>query len=105
MSTHDLIIRNGLVYDGTGAAAFQADIAIDAGHISRIGPVGEKLDASGREEIDAGGKIVTPGFVDIHTHYDGQVSWGETLDPSSLHGVTTAVMGNCGVGFAPCHEP
>ena len=104
MSTHDLIIRNGLVYDGTGAAAFQADIAIDAGHISRIGPVGEKLDASGREEIDAGGKIVTPGFVDIHTHYDGQVSWGETLDPSSLHGVTTAVMGNCGVGFAPCHE-
>ena len=104
MSTHDLIIRNGLVYDGTGAAAFQADIAIDAGHISRIGPVGEKLDASGREEIAAGGKIVTPGFVDIHTHYDGQVSWGETLDPSSLHGVTTAVMGNCGVGFAPCHE-
>ena len=104
MSTHDLIIRNGLVYDGTGAAAFQADIAIDAGHISRIGPVGEKLDANGREEIDAGGKIVTPGFVDIHTHYDGQVSWGETLDPSSLHGVTTAVMGNCGVGFAPCHE-
>ena len=104
MSTHDLIIRNGLVYDGTGAAAFQADIAIYAGHISRIGPVGEKLDASGREEIDAGGKIVTPGFVDIHTHYDGQVSWGETLDPSSLHGVTTAVMGNCGVGFAPCHE-
>ena len=104
MSTHDLIIRNGLVYDGTGAAAFQADIAIDAGHISRIGPVGEKLDASGSEEIDAGGKIVTPGFVDIHTHYDGQVSWGETLDPSSLHGVTTAVMGNCGVGFAPCHE-
>jgi len=99
-----LIIRNGLVYDGTGAAAFQADIAIDAGHISRIGPVGEKLDASGSEEIDAGGKIVTPGFVDIHTHYDGQVSWGETLDPSSLHGVTTAVMGNCGVGFAPCHE-
>jgi len=104
MSTHDLIIRNGLVYDGTGAAAFQADIAIDAGHISRIGPIGEKLDASGREEIDATGKIVTPGFVDIHTHYDGQVSWGETLDPSSLHGVTTAVMGNCGVGFAPCHE-
>ena len=103
MSTHDLIIRNGTLIDGTSAPGFCADIAIDGAHISRIGPVGERLEATGRGEIDATGKIVTPGFVDIHTHYDGQVSWGEALDPSSLHGVTTAVMGNCGVGFAPCH--
>jgi N-acyl-D-aspartate/D-glutamate deacylase len=103
MTTHDLIIRNGLIIDGTGAPGFTADLAIDGAYITRIGPVGEKLDATGREEIDAEGKVVTPGFVDIHTHYDGQVSWGDALDPSSLHGVTTAVMGNCGVGFAPVH--
>jgi len=103
MSTHDLIIRNGFIIDGTGAPGFTADLAIDGAYITRIGPVGEKLNATGRQEIDAEGKIVTPGFVDIHTHYDGQVSWGDALDPSSLHGVTTAVMGNCGVGFAPVH--
>lgn len=100
MTTHDTIIRNGLVYDGTGDAPFEADIAIDDGIITHIG----QIDAKGQSEIDAKGQIVTPGFVDIHTHYDGQATWGDTLDPSSLHGVTTAVMGNCGVGFAPVHE-
>ena len=100
MNTHDTIIRNGLVYDGTAGAPFEADIAIDGGVITLVG----KVDGKGQNEIDAKGQIVTPGFVDIHTHYDGQAAWGDTLDPSSLHGVTTAVMGNCGVGFAPVHE-
>jgi len=98
MATHDLVIRGGTVIDGTGDPGFVADIAIDGGEISLIGPVSGK----GLEEIDARGQIVTPGFVDIHTHYDGQAAWGSALSPSSLHGVTTAVMGNCGVGFAPC---
>ena len=90
MATHDTMIRNGLIYDGTGNAPFEADIAIDNGVISQIG----KIDGKGLNEIDAKGHIVTPGFVDIHTHYDGQATWGDALDPSSLHGVTTAVMGN-----------
>ena len=98
--THDLVIRNGFVVDGTGAPGREADIAIDAGRITSVGNV----PAKGREEIDAKGEIVTPGFVDVHTHYDGQVTWGDTLTPSSIHGVTTAIMGNCGVGFAPCRE-
>ena len=97
MAEHDLVIRNGRVFDGTGAPGRTADIAIDDGLISIIGEVSGK----GREEVDAADRIVTPGFVDIHTHYDGQVCWSDTLDPSSIHGVTTAVMGNCGVGFAP----
>ncbi|MAI50698.1 MAG: amidohydrolase, partial [Gammaproteobacteria bacterium TMED95] len=100
MNTHDTIIRNGLIYDGTAGAPFEADIAIDGGFITLVGNV----DGKGVNEINANGQIVTPGFVDIHTHYDGQAAWGDTLDPSSLHGVTTAVMGNCGVGFAPVHE-
>ncbi|NND65950.1 MAG: amidohydrolase family protein, partial [Halioglobus sp.] len=95
---HDLVIRNGKLYDGTGAPPVSADVAIDSGHISAVGEVSN----SGREEIDASGKIVTPGFVDIHTHFDGQVTWDPYLAPSSCHGVTTIVMGNCGVGFAPC---
>ncbi len=95
---HDLVIRNGTVYDGTGAAPVSADVAIDGNRISAVG----KVTGAGREEIDAGGKIVTPGFVDIHTHFDGQVTWDPYLAPSSCHGVTTIVMGNCGVGFAPC---
>ena len=95
---HDLVIRGGLVVDGTGAAPFAADVAIAGGRIAAIGPVAD----AGREEIDAAGRIVTPGFVDIHTHYDGHAVWGERLAPSSAHGVTTAIIGNCGVGFAPC---
>ena len=98
--THDLVIRNGFVADGTGEPGREADIAIDGGVISHVGRVPSK----GREEIDAKGQLVTPGFVDVHTHYDGQVTWGDSLTPSSIHGVTTAVMGNCGVGFAPCRE-
>ena len=94
---HDLVIRGGTVVDGTGAAPFAADVAIDGGLISAVGA---NL-AKGREEIDATGKIVTPGFVDIHTHYDGQATWDAEMGPSSWHGVTTVVMGNCGVGFAP----
>ena len=94
----DLIVRNGLVVDGTGAEPFNADVAVSSGRIVEVGTVS----ARGREEIDARGLIVTPGFVDIHTHYDGQVTWESRLVPSSAHGVTTVVMGNCGVGFAPC---
>jgi len=95
---YDLVVRGGLVYDGTGGEAFAADIAVKDG---RIAAVGEVL-GTGAEEIDAKGKIVAPGFVDIHTHYDGQATWESRMQPSSWHGVTTVVMGNCGVGFAPC---
>ena len=98
MPAFDLVIRNGTVIDGTGAAPIDADVGI-AG--KRIGAVG-KIAGSGAEEIDARGKLVTPGFVDIHTHYDAQAIWDSHLAPSSWHGVTTAVFGNCGVGFAPC---
>ncbi len=94
---HDLIIRNGLVVDGTGAPARKADVAIDDGVVAAIGEVNDL----GREEIDAEGLLVTPGFVDIHTHFDGQITWDPLLTPSFWHGVTTVVMGNCGVGFAP----
>ena len=95
---HDLVIRGGTVVDGTGAELFAADVAIDNGRISVVG----KVAVAGREEIDAKGKIVTPGFVDLHTHYDAQVTWANQITPSSWNGVTTAVIGNCGVGFAPC---
>ena len=97
---HDLVIRNGTVVDGSGGPARPAgttDIAIDGEHIATVGAV----DARGRREIDADGRLVTPGFVDIHTHYDGQATWDPEISPSSWHGVTTIVMGNCGVGFAP----
>ncbi len=97
MPQPDLVIRNGKIADGTGAPLFEGDVAITGGRIAGIG----RIDAAGREEIDATGKLVTPGFVDIHTHYDGQAVWDDRLAPSSVHGVTTAVMGNCGVGFAP----
>ena len=94
---HDLVIRNGTIVDGTGEAPYQGDIAIDDGRISAIG----RIEADGRENVDATGLIVTPGFVDIHTHFDGQITWDPLLTPSCWHGVTTVVMGNCGVGFAP----
>ena len=94
----DLIIRNGSVVDGTGAAPRYADVAITGGRITEIG---EAIDGRGNREIDADGMIVTPGFVDIHTHFDGQATWDADLAPSSNHGVTSIVMGNCGVGFAP----
>ncbi|MFN7180105.1 N-acyl-D-amino-acid deacylase family protein [Hyphomonas sp.] len=98
MATYDLIIRGGTIIDGSGAPAFEGDVAVSGGVIAAVG----KVNGKGIEEIDARGQTVTPGFVDLHTHYDGQVTWGEAISPSSLHGVTTAVMGNCGVGFAPC---
>jgi N-acyl-D-aspartate/D-glutamate deacylase len=94
---HDLVIRNGNVVDGTGADARTADIAIDDGIITAVGVV----EGSGTTEIDAQGALVTPGWVDVHSHYDGQATWDQELAPSSWHGVTTLVMGNCGVGFAP----
>ena len=98
MATHDIVLRGGLVFDGSGAQPREMDVAMDGGVISGLGKIGGK----GREEIDARGQIVTPGFVDIHTHYDGQATWGSEISPSSLHGITSVVMGNCGVGFAPC---
>ena len=94
---HDLVIRNGKIVDGTGAPAFVGDLAIDGDKISAVG--GEI--SEGKREIDAKGLLVAPGWVDVHTHYDGQVTWDPYLSPSSWHGVTTVVMGNCGVGFAP----
>ncbi len=94
----DLIIRNGTVVDGTGAPGSVADVAVTDGVITEVGP---GLDGSGTREIDADGLLVTPGFVDIHTHFDGQVTWDPLVAPSSIHGVTTIAMGNCGVGFAP----
>jgi len=97
MAQLDLVIRGGTIVDGSGGAAYEADVAIDKGVIVEIG----KVAASGREEIDAKGLLVTPGWVDIHTHYDGQVTWDSRMTPSSIHGATTVVMGNCGVGFAP----
>ncbi|MEY3986285.1 MAG: urease subunit alpha [Pseudomonadota bacterium] len=96
----DLVIRNGTLADGTGGALRDADIAVKDGKIAAIGTVS----GAGAEEIDARHRLVTPGFVDVHTHYDGQAIWSEELAPSSAHGVTTAVMGNCGVGFAPCRK-
>ncbi|CAB4886537.1 unannotated protein [freshwater metagenome] len=94
---HDLVIRGGKVVDGTGAAAVIADVAVTDGIVTEVGQVA----GSGRREVDATGLAVLPGWVDIHTHYDGQVTWDPQVTPSSWHGVTTVVMGNCGVGFAP----
>jgi N-acyl-D-amino-acid deacylase len=95
---YDKIIKGGTVYDGTGAEPITADVAISGGRIVEVG----RVTGPARETLDADGLMVTPGFVDIHTHYDGQATWAERLSPSSIHGVTTVVTGNCGVGFAPC---
>ena len=94
---HELVIRGGTVVDGTGAPAVTADVAVDGGRITEVGRITDR----GERELDADGLVVAPGWVDIHTHYDGQVTWDPELTPSSWHGVTTVVMGNCGVGFAP----
>ncbi len=99
MSDFDLLIKGGLVYDGTGAPAARLDIGVKDG---RITAVADNLESNADRIIDATGKIVTPGFVDVHTHYDGQATWDVHMQPSSNLGATTVVMGNCGVGFAPC---
>ena len=95
---HDLVIKGGTVVDGTGTPGVTADIAMTDGIVTEVGRINELA----RETIDADGALVTPGFVDPHTHFDGQVTWDPLLTPTCWHGVTTVVMGNCGVGFAPC---
>ncbi|BBY80517.1 amidohydrolase family protein [Mycolicibacterium pulveris] len=95
---YDLVIRGGTIVDGLGGEPYVGDVAVSNGRIAAVGTV----DGAGTRELDATGLLVTPGFVDLHTHYDGQAVWSDRLTPSSAHGVTTAVMGNCGVGFAPC---
>jgi N-acyl-D-aspartate/D-glutamate deacylase len=97
MSEYELIIRSGAVVDGNGGEPFPGDVAVDHGVIAAVGAVSGR----GEREIDAAGAVIAPGFVDVHTHYDGQATWDSRLQPSSWHGVTTVVMGNCGVGFAP----
>jgi len=99
--TYDLIIRNGTIVDGLGGEPYIGDVAVHDGVIAAVGSVNG---AEATREIDATGQLVTPGFVDLHTHYDGQSIWSERLTPSAAHGVTTVVMGNCGVGFAPCRQ-
>ncbi|MCB2089546.1 MAG: D-aminoacylase [Sphingomonadaceae bacterium] len=97
MAQFDMIIRGGTIVDGTGTAPFTGDVAIRDGVIAEVG----QIDGDAAEEVDAAGLLVIPGFVDVHTHYDGQATWDQEMAPSSWHGVTTAIMGNCGVGFAP----
>lgn len=99
MAEYDLVVRGGTVVDGTGGPARTADVAVVGGTVVEVG----RVDGRGRREFTADGALVTPGFVDIHAHYDGQATWDHQLSPSSSHGVTTVVMGNCGVGFAPVH--
>lgn len=97
---YDVLIKNGLIYDGHGGLPYRADVAVQNGVIAKIG----SIEGDAKHKIDASDFIVTPGFVDLHTHYDGQISWDEKLEPSVYHGVTTVVLGNCGVGFAPVHS-
>ncbi len=96
--THDLLITDGLLVDGSGSTPRRADVAVDGDTITAVGDLSG---ATAERTIDAEGLVVTPGFVDIHTHYDGQATWDPEVTPSGWHGVTTVVMGNCGVGFAP----
>ncbi|HVE03263.1 MAG TPA: amidohydrolase family protein, partial [Rhizomicrobium sp.] len=95
---HEIVIRGGTIVDGTGAEPFHGDVGIADGRIADIG----KIAAKGKREIDAEGHVVSPGFIDLHTHLDAQIGWDPDLTPISWHGVTTALMGNCGVTFAPC---
>src|ERR1700756_3679333 len=99
--TYDLIIRNGTIVDGSGGEPYVGDVAVRDGVIAAVGTVNGD---TARREIGATGLLVTPGFFDLHTHYDGQSIWSQRLTPSSAHGVTTVGMGNCGVGFAPCRQ-
>ena len=105
MPDYDLLIRDGRIVDGTGSPAYIGSVAVLEGTIVAVGP---DISGSASETIDANGMLITPGFVDVHTHYDGQVTWDDTLEPSFSHGTTTVVVGNCGVGFAPvrpdCHR-
>lgn len=98
---YDLLLRNGTIVDGLGGEPYVGDVGVHAGVITAVGSVNGD---TAEREIDATGLLITPGFVDLHTHYDGQSIWSERLTPSSAHGVTTVVMGNCGVGFAPCRQ-
>src|ERR1700694_3899794 len=98
---HDLVIRGATVYDGSGAGGIAADVAVEGGRIAAIGKV---VDGA-RSTLDAGGLALMPGIVDIHTHYDAQITWDPMLSPSPALGVTTAIMGNCGFGIAPCPKP
>ena len=97
---HDLVVRNGLIVDGTGKDPYIGDVGIDGNTISHVGPDCSK----GSQEIDADGRTVTPGFVDLHTHLDAQIGWDTKLTSITWHGVTTALLGNCGVTFAPCKK-
>ena len=94
----DLLIRGGTLVDGSGAAPYSADLGVQDGRIVEIGSITE----AARETVDASGAWVTPGFIDIHTHYDGQATWDDAMEPSAGQGVGTAIMGNCGVGFGRC---
>src|SRR6266550_1570511 len=94
---HDLVVRGARIVDGTGAPSFVGDIAVDDGRITSVGEAADR----GHRELSGDGLVAAPGWVDVHTHYDGQVTWDPQVSPSSWHGVTTVVMGNCGVGFAP----
>jgi N-acyl-D-amino-acid deacylase len=95
---HDLVIRGGTIVDGSGADRVAGDVAINRGILTQVGGKA----GPGKREVDADGQLVLPGWVDVHTHYDGQATWDPVLAPSSWHGATTIMFGNCGVGFAPC---
>jgi N-acyl-D-aspartate/D-glutamate deacylase len=97
----DLVVRNGTIVDGTGEPRFTGDVVITEGVVTAVGEGAAASAPAGAAEIDADGLLVTPGWVDVHSHYDGQATWDDVLAPSAWHGVTTTVMGNCGVGFAP----